>query len=391
MGENVTIERLTNEANFLVDDCLFLLSKDEGKMGAFVEKLKILMDEVKANVLNPPSRNTGDVIGGIFSISKPNQIVVQNPTKAVNKGEHLKKGERLKSEREKALKVRAKTMKVCAYSFNEAKLGEERFLKQKAKVEWLDAGDSNSAYFHKSIKSRNQRSRIELILNTNNEEVTGNSVSDVFVCHYEHLLGTSMDCNNLNVEDLFSKTISVDTAANMVRDVTNDEIKAAMFDIGDDKSPGPDGYTFVFFKKGWSIVNQDVCNAVRDFFSNGFLLKEINHTFVALIPNVCTPLRVNDYRPISCSNVIYKCISKIITNRIIDRIKEVVSDNQSAFILGRHISNNILITQELVHNYHRKRGPPRCAYKIDIQKVYDTVDWNFLENILIRFGFQTIW
>ncbi|GJR23334.1 FAR1-related sequence 5-like protein [Tanacetum coccineum] len=114
-GENVTIERFTNEAKNLVDDCLFLLSKDEGKMGAFVEKLKVLMEEVKADVQNPPSRNIGDVIGGIFSISKPNQIVVQNPTKAVNKVEHLKKGDRLKSEREKTLKVRAKKLNVYGY------------------------------------------------------------------------------------------------------------------------------------------------------------------------------------------------------------------------------------------------------------------------------------
>ncbi|GKD57113.1 hypothetical protein Tco_1290500 [Tanacetum coccineum] len=80
-------------------------------MGAYVEKLKILLDEVKADMPNPPSRNTGDVIGGIFSIAKPNQIAVQNPTKAVNKGEHLKKGERLKSEREKALKVTKKKLR----------------------------------------------------------------------------------------------------------------------------------------------------------------------------------------------------------------------------------------------------------------------------------------
>ncbi|GJT74427.1 hypothetical protein Tco_1041152 [Tanacetum coccineum] len=115
MGKNLTIERLTNEAKFLVDDCLFLLSKDEGRMGTYVEKLKKLLDEVKADMPNPPSRNTGDVIGGIFSISIPNQVDVKNPTKAVNKGEHLKKGERLKSEREKAVKVRAKPMKVCGY------------------------------------------------------------------------------------------------------------------------------------------------------------------------------------------------------------------------------------------------------------------------------------
>ncbi|GJY92691.1 putative RNA-directed DNA polymerase, eukaryota, reverse transcriptase zinc-binding domain protein, partial [Tanacetum coccineum] len=65
-------------------------------------------------------------------------------------------------------------------------------------------------------------------------------------------------------------------------------------------------------------------------------------------------------------------------------IKEVVSDNQSAFIPGRRISDNILITQELMHNYHRNRGPPRCAFKIENQKAYDTVDWKFLENILIN-------
>ncbi|GJS24288.1 hypothetical protein Tco_0452920 [Tanacetum coccineum] len=257
-------------------------------------------------------------------------------------------------------------------AFNEAKLDEERFLKQKAKVEWIDVGDSNSAYFHKSIKCRNQQSRIKLILNSDNVEI----------------LGTSMDCNTLNVEGLFSKTVPIDITSNMVRLVTNEEIKAAMFDIGDEKALGPDENTYVFFKKGWSIIGLNICNAVLDFFSNRQIFKEINHTFLALIPKVATPLKVNDYRHISCCNVIYKCISKILTKRVIKGIKEVVSDNQSAFIPGKRISDNILITQELMHSYHKKKGPPRCAFKIDIQKAYDTVDWRFLEHILIRFGFH---
>nr|GFA15751.1 putative reverse transcriptase domain, reverse transcriptase zinc-binding domain protein [Tanacetum cinerariifolium] len=67
--------------------------------------------------------------------------------------------------------------------------------------------------------------------------------------------------------------------------------------------------------------------------------------------------------------------------------KKVVSDNQSTFVPGRRISNNILITQELMHNYHLDRGPPRCAFKVDIQKAYDTVDWGFLGFILKDFGF----
>ncbi|GKB89177.1 putative RNA-directed DNA polymerase, eukaryota, reverse transcriptase zinc-binding domain protein, partial [Tanacetum coccineum] len=182
--------------------------------------------------------------------------------------------------------------------------------------------------------------------------------------------------------------ISMDISLNMVQNVTNEEIKAAMFDIGDDRAPGPDGFTSAFFKKSWDIVGNDVCNAVCEFFINCQLLKEINHTFLALIPKVSTPFKVTDYRPISCCNVLYKCISKILTNRIIDGLKEVVSENQSAFIPGRRISDNILITQELMHNYHRNRCPPRCAFKVDIQKAYDTVDWKFLASIMKYFGFH---
>ncbi|GKB31830.1 sodium/hydrogen exchanger 6 [Tanacetum coccineum] len=241
-------------------------------------------------------------------------------------------------------------------TFNKAKVDEEIFLKQKAKIDWLAVGDSNSAFFHKSIKSRNQRSRIEVINNVDNVEVTGTFVPEVFVAHYEAFLGTSTVCDDFDTTGLFLKTVSDSANSHMISPVTNDEIKRAMFDIGNDKAPG-----------------QDVCMAIHDFFVNGQLLKEVNHTFLDLIPKVTTPLNVNDYHPISCCNVLYKCISKILTNHIIAGIKEVVSENQYAFVPGRHILDNILITQELMHNYHQNRGPPRCAFKVDIQKAYDTV------------------
>ncbi|GJW57182.1 putative RNA-directed DNA polymerase, eukaryota, reverse transcriptase zinc-binding domain protein, partial [Tanacetum coccineum] len=252
---------------------------------------------------------------------------------------------------------------VYVQAFNDAKIDEEIFLKQKAKIEWLDVGDSNSAYFHKSIKSRNQRSRVEVITNSDNVQVMGNQIQNVFVSHINAFLGTQKACDELDSEDLFHKKVSDLANENMTKPITNEEIKRAMFGIGDDKAPGPGGFTSAFFKKGWDVVGQDICKVVRDFFNNGKLLKEVNHTFLALIP-------------------------KILTNRIIEGIKEVVSDNQSAFVSERRISDNILITQELMHNYHCNRGPPRCAFKVDIQKAYDTVDWCFLERILTCFGFH---
>nr|GEV63864.1 hypothetical protein [Tanacetum cinerariifolium] len=155
---------------------------------------------------------------------------------------------------------------------------------EKAKVEWLDVGDSNSAYFHKTIKSKNQRSRIKTILNSDNVDISGSMVPEVFVKNYEQFLGSDIECANLNVEGLFFKTIHSHIAGNMVQNVTKKEIKDAMFVIGDEKDPGPDGFTSLFFKKGWDIIGDDICNAVRDFFLNGKLLKEINQTFLTLIP-----------------------------------------------------------------------------------------------------------
>ncbi|GJZ11096.1 zinc finger, CCHC-type containing protein [Tanacetum coccineum] len=118
---------------------------------------------------------------------------------------------------------------------------------------------------------------------------------------------------------LDEERLSTDKAANMVRCVSDDEIQSAMFSIGNDKVPGPDGYTSVFLKKSYDVVGMDVCNAVRDFFSTD----------------------------------------------------DIVSDNQSAFVLGRSISNNIFLTQELVHNYHLNRGPPRFNTIVTSLKALD--------------------
>nr|GEW17354.1 hypothetical protein [Tanacetum cinerariifolium] len=196
----------------------------------------------------------------------------------------------------------------------------------KAKVLWLKEGDSNFAYFHKVIKSRTSRSRIDTISNSEGVVFENNLVHDAFVSHYEIFLRQAGDTSPFNSVNLFK--------------------------------------------------------------SNGTLLRELNHTIIALLPKVKTPTHVTDYRPISCCNVLFKCISKIIANRIKHCLMRIISTNQSTFILGRSITDNILLTQELMHNYHLDRGTPRCAFKVDIQKAYDTVDWDFLRTILHGFGFH---
>ncbi|GJR98086.1 RNA-directed DNA polymerase, eukaryota, reverse transcriptase zinc-binding domain protein [Tanacetum coccineum] len=281
-------------------------------------------------------------------------------------------------------------MVMTLQDYHEAISDEEIFLFQKAKIEWLSAGDQNTAFFHKMIKCRVNKNKIEAVCDVMGNRYEGTEIAEQFVKHFKLFLGIEHVVKSLDLSsELFSKRLSEEESNWMVRGVTNEEVKEAMFSIGDSRAMFSIGDS-AFFKKAWHIVGDDVCNAIREFFSNGKMLGEISATVISLIPKTTTPNMVTDFRPISCCNVIYKCLSKVITNRLKDALKKLVNENQSAFIPGRQIQDNIMLTQELLRGYNQKVGTKRVALKIDIQKAYDTVNWGFLEESLKQFGFHEL-
>ncbi|GJU01623.1 reverse transcriptase domain, reverse transcriptase zinc-binding domain protein [Tanacetum coccineum] len=171
-------------------------------------------------------------------------------------------------------------------AFTQALIDEERFLKQKAKIDWLKVGNSNLAFFHRSVKERVSRTRIDCIHGQDNVVYEGSAVPHLFVNHYTNFLGTKSSTTTLNQVGLFGRKLNASKAEAMIREVTNEEIKRDMFSIGNDKAPSPNSYTSVFYKKAWNIVGNDVCSAVHDFFVNGKLLQEVNHTILTLLPKV---------------------------------------------------------------------------------------------------------
>ncbi|KAL9239007.1 hypothetical protein vseg_013366 [Gypsophila vaccaria] len=161
--------------------------------------------------------------------------------------------------------------------------------------------------------------------------------------------------------------------------VTMDEIKHSLFSIPANKSPGPNGFTSQFFKDAWDVVGLEVSKAILNFFETGQLLTQLNATVITLIPNLDRPSSVKHFRPISCCNVIYKTISKIMGTRLAKVLPRLISRNQGAFIKGRSILENILICQDFVRMYNRSMVSPRCMFKLDLQKAYDSIEWSFLE------------
>ncbi|GFY85411.1 hypothetical protein Acr_04g0001490 [Actinidia rufa] len=157
--------------------------------------------------------------------------------------------------------------------------------------------------------------------------------------------------------------------------------------IGEDKAPGPDGYSSCFYKTAWDVIGRDFIEAVKEFFSSGQILKQLNHTVLALIPKSKEADRVEDFRPIACCNVTYKVISKIIASRLAPALNSIVDSAQSAFVQNRCTTNNIFLLQELLRKYGRKRISPCCILNVDLRKSFDLVDLDFLHDMLSALQF----
>ncbi|GJU16412.1 reverse transcriptase [Tanacetum coccineum] len=69
-------------------------------------------------------------------------------------------------------------------------------------------------------------------------------------------------------------------------EVSKDEVKRAVWDCGTDKAPGPDGFTFGFYRRFWKVIENDVFDAVNHFFTYGDIPKGCNSFFIALIPKI---------------------------------------------------------------------------------------------------------
>ncbi|XP_057248984.1 uncharacterized protein LOC130590524 [Beta vulgaris subsp. vulgaris] len=171
------------------------------------------------------------------------------------------------------------------------------------------------------------------------------------------------------------------------------EIHAAIFGIGNAQSPGLDGSTAEFFKTYWDLLGIHVFQAVNRFLTSGFILREWNQSLLGLLPKGPNPEDVTQFRPISLCNTIYKCASKCLVNRLRPLLQDLISEYQSAFIPGRHMEDNILVSHELTHviNKHMRGNVHLAALKLDMNKAYDRVNWVFLLKVLKAYGFPGHW
>ncbi|KAK1258851.1 hypothetical protein QJS04_geneDACA020256 [Acorus gramineus] len=254
---------------------------------------------------------------------------------------------------------------------------EEKFVRQKSRQLWLQAGDSNTKIFYNSIKSRTVRDTICRLHNTDGsfcserEEIKGQTLK-----FYQDLLN----------RDSFTD-ISLPLPMGLVTPaVTEVELHKAISCMKALSSSGPDGFPKKFYQLFWSLINEDLLPVVNFFFLKGNLLRQIGHSFISLIPKSLNADSLDSYRSISLCNTFYKIITKIMAQRLQPLLPNLVSSHQSAFIKGRSIHHNILLAHELIK--YLNQGKARACIKVDLKKAFDSANWSYLEKILRRSGFN---
>ncbi|XP_022847501.1 uncharacterized protein LOC111370020 [Olea europaea var. sylvestris] len=257
-------------------------------------------------------------------------------------------------------KLRKKVIGLCE--------AERSFYYQKTKCIFLKQSDKCTKFFHSVVKMNSRRNFIASILKEDGMYTTSqDQVALEFVNFYTNLLGKYEVVRPIDNDIICNgPLVSLEQGNALVRDISIEENKESLFGIGDDKSPGSDGYTSCFFKRAWG---------------------QINHVVIALVPKSTHAPSVGNYRQISCCNVIYKVITKILASRLRPILRDIVDQKQAAFIKGRSMMENIHLARELMRQYNRKRVAPRRLLKIDSRKAYDSVSWNFLKSVLEGLNF----
>jgi hypothetical protein len=266
---------------------------------------------------------------------------------------------------------------------------KEVIMFQRSRSNWLKEGDTNTKFFHGSVKARSKRNQLLAIRGEEGWLESPNLIKEAAASYFENHVSSTV-CERPKLDGIVFPQLSEEENNCLISPFSMEEIEEVVQCSDGNKSPGPDGFNFAFLKNFWDLIKGEIQILFDQFHGNSCLPKSFLSFFITLIPKVSSPCSFSDFRPISLLGCLYKIIAKVLTKRLASVMDTVISTNQSAFIKGRNLVDGVLIVNELVDL--AKKSKKECLiFKVDFEKAYDSVDWSFLEYMLRRCGFSVKW
>ena len=266
-------------------------------------------------------------------------------------------------------------------------LREEIHWRQKVRVKWVKEGDCNSKFFHKVANGRRNRKFIKVLENERGVVLNDSESITEEILHYFEKLYSGQIGEPWRVEGLHWSPIFEESASRLDSPFTEEEIHKAISQLDRDKASGPDGFTIAVFQDCWDVIKEDLVRVFAEFHSSGIINQSTNASFIVLLPKKSVTKKISDFRPISLITSLYKIIAKVLSGRLRRVLHETIHSTQGTSVQGRQILDAVLITNEIMDE-KRRSGEEGVVLKIDFEKAYDHVSWDFLDHVLEKKGFS---
>lgn len=266
---------------------------------------------------------------------------------------------------------------------------KESMLSQKARINWLKLGDGNTKFFHQVVQRRKSKNTITKLYWGSTWLTEPKMIKQAFFEHYSEFFGSGGD-SLLDLGLLTLPRLSDKDSQALVRPIHKQEMTAALGSMGDDKPSGPDGLNVRSLKFLWPFISSKMENFISTFHDTAAIPAGLNSSFVTLIPKNVDPSTVRDYRPISLINTSIKVLTKVLASRLAAHMGYLTSDTQSGFTKGRQASKGILVVKEIVHSLQKNKCKG-MVIKLDFEKAFDTIKWEFLFSVLEKMNFDAKW
>nr|CAD1834076.1 unnamed protein product [Ananas comosus var. bracteatus] len=273
--------------------------------------------------------------------------------------------------------------------YEELCLQDEIKWKQRSRVQWLQAGDANTKFFHMKATGRRNRNYIARLSDGSSTLSSPEPIAN-------HLY--SFFSNQLGVERAFTDSINLLMIYNDDRfdlsslhsPFTLDEVKRTVFSCAPEKAPGPDGLPMIFYQRFWNLIKVDILEVFSCFHNGAANLQDINTSWVCLLPKRNEASLITDFRPISLVHSLSKIISKVLATRLQAFMDRLINPFQAAFIKSRLILDNFNSAHILIHHLHSSKERA-AVLKIDFERAFDHINWQFLFEVLKARGFGNRW